>query len=79
MDPISIWNLALECDVGLEIKTDQIDTMRAKMYAERREQQRAGNHDLDEFSICEMPDGESLWIVRHSALRRWRDARQEAS
>lgn len=77
MEPINLLQAALESEIGYEVKTDKPQRLRTKLYSARREAQRNGNAIFDEMSFFEMPDGETLWIVKHSALQQWRGMEDE--
>ena len=72
MDLQQVLYAALHSEVGYEIQTPEPTTLRTKLYRERQSAQRSGNHDFDKLSFFEMNDGQSLWIVKHSALRYYR-------
>lgn len=79
MEPVNYLNAALSAEVGYCVKSTEPQKLRTKLYAARREQQRNGIHAFDELSFFEMPDGESIWIVKHEALREYRNGGTETS
>lgn len=78
MTPFEILHQALDAEIGIRVRTDNVNKLRLKIYSERQRQQKAGNFDFDDISILEMPEDE-LWLVKREVLRRWRDEREQES
>ena len=72
MDALQLLYAAVSANIGYRVKSDNPAGLRNKLYAARKQEQKNGNNDFDELSFFEMPDGETIFIVRHAALRQWR-------
>lgn len=72
MEPVNYLYAALNARIGYAVVSDNPQRLRTKLYAARRDAQRNGNYIFDEMSFFELPDGQTIFIVKHSALREWR-------
>ena len=70
---LSYLEAAIAADVGYELKSPEPNNLRTKLYLARQRAQKHGNFAYDELSFFLIPD-DTIWIVKHSALERWRIA-----
>lgn len=61
---LSYWYQALASPFGVELVTSDADSLRARLYAARKD---AKDTDLDGISVCTSPfDPMKLWLVKRN-------------
>jgi hypothetical protein len=69
---LNYWYRALHSPHGIELVCSDVESIRARLYAARRE---AKDADLDQISICQSPfDPTKLWLFK----RPRKDSNDEA-
>ena len=62
---LNYWYRALHSPVGVELVCSDVESIRAKLYAARKE---ADDSDLEQIAVCLSPfDPHKLWLVKRKA------------
>lgn len=59
---LDLWYRALHAPIGIEVSCSDVEKVRQRLYALRREVQ---DRDLDKISLCQSPfAADRLWLIK---------------